>query len=483
MSKGVFTVLQYLNTDEDNVLTGATQVTKSSPTTLGDVMRVSSMYMVSAYKPHVACVYEYVKSGAEGSTGFIVDKPTSISFPMKSCNGDFLSDQVVHIVLDAIGSPSADPTTAERYRYFDLPGIRLFPETNLQVERVNIDTYDETDMLFHRNFDTDTNKILGLDTIYGQEQLESAVYYSPGYQTNQQFFFTNGPQTYKTYQPQLEMWIPLKFWYNCDPAQALQNVMFKTLDKYITCSITAIDKLISVADPSGVEVTGATAGRKLRIVSAELYTRNIYVTSDIQDLMFGKSAIQLIRVHRRQSTSTIANHDDILLSQIKYPLEYLSFGFRPNANARSPDDWHKFGNIRRVEYPVPVFIPGIVPQLVARTAVSTRVVPIVTQLGLRVYGNDIYPLMNESFFSKYLPFTTPFSTAYGVEGIYMINFANVRRGYALSGYLNNSTARELYLRYTTASPGAISETTIYISAKALNFLIYTAGTVSLKYVT
>jgi len=488
MSRGVFTVLQYLNTDEDATLTGMSQISKvvgKRGSTLSDVMAVSAMYMVSVYKPHVPVVYEYVKTGAEGSSGALSDTTNgTLSFPLTNCTGDFLSDQVVHIVFDMLGSPSASQYSAPRYRWTSLPGVRLLSEVILSVERVDIDTYYPEDVLFQRQFDTGTDKLTGLDSIYGQETVYDATYYAPDTQVTNWYRFSNGAQTLQAYQPPLELWIPLKFWYNVDVASSLQNVMFKTLDRYITCTLDTTSNMIQMAAPDGTPVTGGVAGMNVRIITAELYTRNIYVGSLIQDLMVNKSNIQMIRVHRQQNSPTTRNADNVLLSQIKYPIETLSFGFRPKANLSLMDSWYQFGNIVPTQFSIPVFINGgSVPQLVSRTAIANTVTPVANQIGLSVYGNSVYPMLPESFYSKYLPFITPYATAFGNVGTYMINFSNKRIGYSLTGYLNNSTARELYLQYQTGISGSIPETTLYISARAINFLIYTAGTVSLKYAT
>jgi hypothetical protein len=83
------------------------------------------------------------------------------------------------------------------------------------------------------------------------------------------------------------------------------------------------------------------------VLTAELYINNIFVNPEIHDIFIKRIGFSLIRVHRRQVSRVNKSEDNILLNQLKWPIETIYLGLRPSVNASSSsnkmlDSWHVY---------------------------------------------------------------------------------------------------------------------------------------------
>ena len=66
--------------------------------------------------------------------------------------------------------------------------------------------------------------------------------------------------------------------------------------------------------------------------TCELWINNIFVNPEIHDIFIKRIGFSLIRVHRRQLIRVNKASDNLLLNQLKWPIETLYLGIRPTAN-------------------------------------------------------------------------------------------------------------------------------------------------------
>lgn len=504
MSKGIYTILQRMNSREDALLTATQflndrlntiylakkkQGVKNPLPSISDIVKTHMMYMVSAYHPHVAVAYEYFKVSKEGggmSSLYYGSGGNKLRFCLKGNNGDFLHDQVLHLKFQDLGDVNA-ANTATHFQWCKYPGVRMCKRVVLKIDNVEIDDYVPNDILLQRKIDIDTDKVDSWDVNNGQEVLRTGEYYNTDLQTRQVMIFKDGAQTPRTFQPGLELWIPLRFWYNQDVGQSLQNSLIKTDDKYLEFELEDVTKLVTAYDGDLNPLPDYFKNNRVAINTVELYSRNIYINQELHDLMVHKKAVSIIRVNRRQTQQLNTATGSVLFSQMKYPIEHFSFGFKPLPNEADNQRWDRFGNITTKSFPIPAIInnAAIVPfqQLVVRTATYDVVTPVVDQLGLVVYGNVVYPNINQGFYNTYLGFVTPDSSMGTEPGIYMLNMSQYRSKFINTGYVNNSEAREVYLTYIGQNITPSAPVSFHCLARCINFLIYEKGSIKLKYIT
>jgi len=361
--------------------------------------------------------------------------------------------------------------------------------------------------------------------------------------------FVNGPQTPKPTQPSLEIWNKLRFWFNDDVHLAIPSVSipfgqrFITIDlahgselmyefcnlyrETITDTITAytVDQGVSFATsrtksyiPLMTETTSLTLDTAITIDKFELYINNIFVNPEIHDIYLKRVGFSLIRVYREHVvTVNTSTSDDKLLSQLKWPIEYLMCGLRPSFNTDSSvndkvyRDWHCLTRNVDAEINEPdlaeismktngsTSLPALAPEGLdyggypAHKSTLYNIVPdtyaipfkSVDSINITSHGISIYDWFGDRFHNAYLPYhygglslNTPDDI-----GALFVNFALFPRTYQPSGHLNFSRARETYLKWTSSYITADTPATMIAVGVAINFLLVATGSAMLRYST
>ncbi len=368
--------------------------------------------------------------------------------------------------------------------------------------------------------------------------------------------FVNGPQTPKPIQPPLEIWNKLRFWFNDDVRLSIPSVSIPFGQRFITIelaqqsslafeypsiylettsitgtsaplqvNIIEIDGAINAVtvEGSGNLTTNLTRSyspifqklgmQNIAIEKMELYINNIFVNPEVHDIYIKRIGFSLIRVYRQHTQRCNRDgSDEVLLSQLKWPIEYMFVGLRPTWNIKETTatagfmtggnfnmwrDWHRLTRLADAECDensvAEVNSFGVVIGAVNATSAIGQVtpdtyflpVPTVDSLTLTSHGITIFDGLADTFFNQYLPFH------YGGQalntpddpGALFVNMALFPRSYQPSGHLNISRARETYLKWTTSYVSAKTPADLIAVAVAINFLLITDGSAVLRYST
>lgn len=382
-------------------------------------------------------------------------------------------------------------------------------------------------------------------------------------------FFNNGPQTPKPVQSPLEMWIKLNFWFNNNVNLAVPSVAIPFGQRYINITLadpqsnsngnllsevagaylkvtTLYDSENPASFPSDFNFnttdikyypwssessylnskTGETnlpgitfpesSVNQLTVrdaINAELYINNIFVNPEIHDIYIKRIGFSLIRVFRQQfSNISGSSLSDILLSQLKWPIEYMFIALQPTWNTNTTQntnswrDWHRMTkqvnanpsstllNNHYSETPNPTPLSALTGPLadVSRTQQSVTgdkywlSIPTVDSLSLTSHGISIFDNFPSAFYNSYMPynFGTLSMTTPDDLGVHFINFALFPGNYQPSGHINISRARETYVNpvstYVSNTNGKVNFVAVAI---AINFLLISDGSAVLRYST
>ena len=216
----------------------------------------------------------------------------------------------------------------------------------------------------------------------------------------------------------------------------------------------------------------------------------------------------MIRVHRQQLISTSLSDQEILLQNLKWPVECIFCGMRPVSQKTSLRDWHKFVKVTETDYATGRLVtsastfvgaftwPGVTPTsgsqavTVTPTFVEGAVTALVNQktmdrVTITAHGVYLYNDIPADFFNQYTPYTYggPHINSPEDEGALMIPFNLYPGTYQPSGYINISRAREFYIRFISSVIGASTPGELSIVASSLNFLLISDGSAVLRYST
>ena len=365
--------------------------------------------------------------------------------------------------------------------------------------------------------------------------------------------FVNGAQTPKPVQAPLEIWNKLRFWFNDDVRLSVASVSIPFGQRYINVEFAQQALMVfevpsiyletqqyvlgapTIASPDKLTKTYTPLFQKfgvsdVSIEKLEMYINNIFVNPEVHDIYIKRIGFSLIRVYREHiQRCNQESQDEKLLSQLKWPIEYMFAGLRPVWNIKDATsgsggyvtggnqnqwrDWHRL--TRQVDaycddpciadvYITPTVATansGAPPlgftlapaaaylsqSSIGQVGVDQYWLPVSTidTLTLTSHGITIFDNFNDTFFNQYMPFhyggtalVTPDDT-----GAMFINMALFPRLYQPSGHLNISRARETYLRWTTSYVSAKTPADLIVVAVAINFLLITDGSAVLRYST
>ena len=507
MAQGAVFQLVTNNGKQDKLLTASEflskRISKLENVKLSDIEKTHVLFMNAHFKPYVTMAYEYNKVSLSNA---VLSSQLQFSIPNY---GDFFSDMVLHLVLEAPTASAtgtvSDVSDTAVYRWCDWIGERICKTISFDVNGNPLDSYQSETYNMHRQFMVGADKMTGWARNMGQEMTQEGYFQ---YDTSAASVVApagsrgmvnvrNGYQTYRETHDDVSLFIPLLFWFNTDVALAIPSVAIPYGQRYITVDLADKDDLVRViVNPSATNALTAPVITTPTIRTCELYINNIFVQPDIHDIFIKRIGFTLVRVHRRQTSNINKETDQILLQQLKWPIEDIKCGMRPTANKVSnPDvtttgasdsisdprmeDWHRFSQVSTTEVAANV-TTGVASAYVLKTETNH-----VKTLTIQAYGIDLYKQLPAQFFNSYVPYhyggwniVTPTD-----PGLFMITFNLYPGSYQPSGHINLSRAREFYLEYDSSYVTSTTTADLVVIATAINFLLISDGSAIMRYST
>jgi hypothetical protein len=313
--------------------------TANDPTpTLLDIERTHVLFTNAHFKPFAAIGFEYNKVRTNSGNPAL-GQEVQFSIPQF---GDFFHDMALRVVIPAptltVDAETADEDTPA-VQWTTYPGERLLSQVSFQVNGNPLDEYTSHTYCFNREFQLPPNKVVGYNRLVGQENPHQGYVAQPNGLGNGQLpqSYRCGMQVYDGAQTPkagsavggLELFVPLLFWFNRDVRLAIPSVAIPYGQRFINVHLAPVNDLVDVvprgsgtwANPNGsVTVSGN--------ITVELYINNIFVNPDIHNIYIQRIGFSLIRVHRQQLYPANKAEDQVLLQQLKWPIEYLYVGMK-----------------------------------------------------------------------------------------------------------------------------------------------------------
>ena len=334
--------------------------------TLLDIEKTHILFTNAHFKPFAAIGFEYNKTQPQSGNASLGSEVT-FSIPQF---GDFFHDMILHVKLrqPTLTITAADPSDAPLMRWCSYPGERLLETVEFEVNGNPLDKYTDTEMNYFRQFAVQPNKMAGYMQCMGQELPEKGFLDQPNWAdsgiasssitTRTAVESYSGLQTPTGQKEEIvELLIPLLFWCNRDVRLSVPSVSIPYGMRFIKCRLASGDKLVNLV-PRGTGTwadsgIGGSLNYDNMLRSIELYINNIFVNPEIHNIFIKRIGFSLIRVHRFQSINCDQSSAEILLQQLKWPIEFLQVGMKlkeynssnPVERRRNLDKWDKFAQI------------------------------------------------------------------------------------------------------------------------------------------
>ncbi len=449
------------------------------------------------------------------------------------------------------GVPTVDLTARNWVKYCDYPGLRLLRGVRFTVNGNPLDSYTSNVSTFYLNFLIPSDKLDGFKKLVGHEvsiDAFSNVNVTAGARTMADIgpvatdtsrrlgHVLDGPQTPKALQPQQVWMIPHWFWFCKDTRLAIASVSIPYGQRFIEWDLEVQNRIQYVVPgtdiylrqhlissvavppaparaaqtqfipylvPNSTISTGTNNGA---IAETTLFINNLFMQSEVHDIFIDRVGFSLIRLHRFQNVLLNAEYTEVLLNQLKWPIETIYSGVRPSENtadnAGSAVNWYKYGRVTNNQSSVVDISYDVAATAAAPDAVGTfatvndtlfydTLAPVCSTLKVESHGNTLWQELPVLFYNAYAPFQ--FGGANVItpkdDGVMMVNFALYPGSYQPSGHLNISRSREFHFDVQSTSILGVPQISSSLPAElvvygvAINFLLISDGSAVIRYST
>jgi hypothetical protein len=432
-----------------------------------DIQSSHFLFMNNQYKPFVESSHGYSKVTVNTKPLF----GGEILFDVPA-DGNFISDMVLHIQLSELTPKNVN----DKVRYADYLGHKIIKNIQFIINNNIIDEYSGEYYNVHYNNIVPENKKKAWLSCIGQETpIDGILLQDPvnsDYKEHRIIY--NGNQTIKSSHGVVELFIPLLFWFNIHQKSCLLNnypqgkVKIKVNFEESTNLMTCVDVVNDIYHENyNTPVFN----------ECELYTNNIYINEDIQDIFISKLGFSLIRTHKKIEVLLNLDRDNISLSdELKFPVEDIAFYARPVENEigiDSLDTWHRNAVLKLVNIKTPVIykLAGI-DTLGINNIKFYEETPVFESFNLSVNGGSIHGTDVPLFYQAYLPYASGKNITSNNKHIYFISYNLFPKQFQPSGYVNMTKSREIYFNYSSKLIENNKPVKLYLHATCLNFLVF-----------
>lgn len=446
------------------------------------------LFVSNTFKPYVSIAKEYSKTISYGGIPNL-GQSFSMRLPIV---GDFICDGVIHLRLTGLEALNVN----DRVKYVDYLGHRILKNTVFKSQNMEIDSYGPDEYNAHyQHFIKIDRREAYLRSIGQELPIQCYLTHNVDLDNHKELkHILDGPQTYKSKHGDIDIWMPLLFWFT-DPKQSLPNFILPSMQSEIEFTLASETDILAIA---GI---GQVAGAYIvpKISKCDMYMNHLYILPEVLKLYHSRFSLQLIRVHRRHNVTLTVPRGDVLLHNLKWPVEMMNIGFRPKVNLLYPNRWHKYTHIDRkiIQFLVAVSDDDLLtnnPIAQSSGAEYFKEYHVVSSVGLRSMDIEIFPSLPPDFYNNYVPYTYAGQKMTSPAlGWLMFNFNLTPGEFQPSGYLNTSQKRELYLNYVSDNTLVNNVITpiirvdnpvdLIVLATCLNFILYEGGSMMLKFST
>lgn len=447
---------------------------KAVHATLVEIAKTHNLFVGKFYKPFVAMSFSYIKVGEkEGQPKFGGD----MTFVIPRI-GTWVHDMVLHIRLTGLRCTDA----RDKAKYCSLLGHRILKKVQFTVNGVSLSEYGSEHMNRHYNFRVEPHKKTAWLRNIGHE-VPNLAYVTPDPRANEYReyrWFGDGPQTLKREHTEVDMYIPLLFWFNLNAAESFPNCMVPHGNVKVCVALEELNKLVSAVDYGG-----GGAFTPPTISTCDMYVDHINTLEEVEEVMMRDYVYQLIRIPRSFTKTLQVNEGAIHLKDLKFPVENIAVAFRPVENTEDIDVWHRNTWLDPVDILQPMAVLDTTgdppsPASAINWARYYTERPTVGQVGMKINDIEIHPIDTTAKYSNFHTYAAPGLMAPEDQG-WMLFTHQFNQGYDPSGHIDLSKNREIYLHYKGDDISDLKKVQVIVEAQCINFLTIKSGSVNLKY--
>lgn len=436
-------------------------------------------WLNSVYKPFVETAFEYSKAIVNNKPSFGGECEWVVPITA-DC---FLAEQVIKVRLGELLPKSPE----DKVRYANQVGHRVLEKVQLIVNGTVIDEYSGE--LYTAWFETriDASKKPGwLQCMGHSPPIHGDVIQDPDQSViSETRILYDGYQTILSAQPELQLYIPLLFWFNMDKADAMYARKGTTVS--VKIQVASEKKLMTCVDVINLEYNEKYTVPG--ILDCDLYTNHLYMNQEVMDLFVSRIGFSMIRVYKTFSATLDKNKDSVNMSKsLRFAVEDITIYARPRVNEDGVDGlnlWNRNSVQSLCTMEIPVIYKDKLtdePQIGINSIRYYKPTPIFTSLDLTYDGVSPYGYDSHLFYSAYLPLVSK-GISCNTNGVYYVPYTlqGNHNHEQVMGYANLSKSRKVLFHYESDVVESCEPVVLYVHARCVNFLVYSQQTASLQF--
>lgn len=414
---------------------------------------------VRVFKPVVRANNMYLVTRPPGRT-ILGSTPQKVQITVRlDPSTTFITDQALRVKTGPIPA-----LAGVRYQWTHFPGIRLIRRASVTVARAQLEEYVRDDIMIETNEMLRTDNRTAWYQSVGEDVGTEGRLYNTSLEVDQSQIFYNGLQTFKYNQDGLDIFIPLRFFYNKDIQSALQvsnidnniieiNIEFATIDEMVRGLIDATGALgPNTANPTPTYTTIS----QIELQKLEVWTNCIICEQRVHDILIDKTVKRLVSIREHQNSTTTDSQGMLKLDMIRHLVEDIMVCAEPTSLESDFENWWRCGIVTEVPYCGVMIIDSAPPQIVIRDYLTYQVAPVFDEISLTTKGEKTSDFMPAQFYNTYLPYVRGFQRDSAVikapgQGVFMWSWAQiVGDAKNLHSESNFTREREVQLEWRTA---------------------------------
>ena len=404
------------------------------------------MFINGRFKPFVSTAFEYKKDSAKGARRL----GNILEFEL-STFGEFINDTVLHIKLS--GLKANNPF--DRVRYVSMLGHKLLKKVTLKIANQEVDYYESDDYNAYYEFHIPSEKKRGWLRNIGQEIPEEAfVTADPSADFFREYkSFGKGNQTFKHKHDDVELWIPLLFWFK-NIKTALPMCKFPHGQVKIEIELANASDIVGYARYQG---DGSYIEPSIDV--ANLYCNHLYLDPTVTKIFTENAGFTLIRKHGHEKLNSINASPGNEKIKLTKATEALYIAFKPKSNEQLSQYWHKMCQLVETDVKVPVVAknPALVNYMTGNNNSTSNTV------SLSFVSGPVIDLTND----VYKDYDLVITGGFGFDN------DNVENNfYKVSSYIGATATFTVNANWRKGTPNSTTTFELYTPEPAINIAKY-----------
>ena len=290
-------------------------------------------FFKTTYRRHTNFAMEAIEQTFNGQADFGRRVTCTISR-----NGDLAYRTYLQVTLPEIGQDLENNSGEGVYaRWLDYPGHQLIHQVEIEVGGQRIDRHYGDWLHIWNQLTLDKNQERGYNKMVGQTTQLTFVT-DPSYADVDGPCDSDAPRQVcapRNALPETTLYIPLKFWFCCNPGLALPLIALQYHEVKVNLDLRPIDECLWAVSSLDWDASGSkkvTAAYNQSLVAASLYIDYIYLDSDERRRMAQNAHEYLVEQLQFTGDESVGSSSNKIRLNFNHPVKELIWVVQPDAH-------------------------------------------------------------------------------------------------------------------------------------------------------